>query len=195
MVLIACSVDLNAVGACKVCPSLLLILCVSYNLVEPALPSPPVTKSVDNTPPPAQQTKSVSHIPIYPEATSPADTPASPTGTASTTSQTKQAAIPKEQEDIDAETISKGYGLASGTRNTYAIPGMEEMSAEEYRDELQRSISARQVCVVVVFVMCDVIRFCVMGCNGGGWLRGKCFCMWCKVTGGIVCGMGVSFLK
>ena len=51
-----------------------------------------------------------------------------------------------KQEDIDAETISKGYGLASGTTNTYAIPGMGEMSAEEYRDELQRNISARQVC-------------------------------------------------
>ena len=87
--------------------------------LEPALPPPPVIKSVEtSTPPPtAQQTKSVSHIPITLDATSPA-TPAT-LSSSSTTSQTKQAAIPKEQEDIDAETISKGYGLASGTRNTY----------------------------------------------------------------------------
>ena len=130
-------------------------------LVEPALPPPPVTKSVEtSTPPPtAQQTKSVSHIPITPDATSPAATssPSTPT------SQTKQAAIPKEQEDIDAETISKGYGLASGTRNTYAIPGMEEMSAEEYRDELQRSISARQVCFVVCLFICLFCGDCDVG--------------------------------
>lgn len=121
---------------------------MSYNYLDPALP-PPVTKAVDNTTPPAQQTKSVSHIPITPDATSPATLSSS-----STTSQTKQAAIPKEQEDIDAETISKGYGLASGTRNTYAIPGMEEMSAKEYRDELQRSISARQVCFYCFVCVC-----------------------------------------
>jgi len=125
-------------------------------LVEPALPPPPVKKSVDTSTPPTQQTKSVSHIPITPDAT-----PTSPavSSSPSTTSQTKQeAAIPKEQEDIDAETISKGYGLASGTRNTYAIPGMEEMSAEDYRDELQRSISARQV---------RFVCFVVMGLLGG----------------------------
>jgi len=53
---------------------------------------------------------------------------------------------PKEQEDIDANAIAQGggYGLASGTTNTYAIPGMEEMSAQEYRDKLQETISARQ---------------------------------------------------
>ena len=105
-----------------------------------------MTKSVDTSTPPVQ-TKSVSHIPITPDTTptSPATPPTATTATP--TSQTKQeAAIPKEQEDIDAETISMGYGLASGTTNTYAIPGMEEMSAEEYREELQRSISARQVC-------------------------------------------------
>jgi len=53
---------------------------------------------------------------------------------------------PKEQEDIDADAIAQGggYGLASGTTNTYAIPGMEQMSAQEYRDKLQETISARQ---------------------------------------------------
>ena len=67
--------------------------------------------------------------------------------------------LPKEQEDIDAETISKGYGLASGTRNTYAIPGMDEMSAEEYREELQRSVSARQVCLLFVCCLLFVLGF------------------------------------
>ncbi len=37
------------------------------------------------------------------------------------------------------------FGLARGTTNTYVIPGMEEMSPEEYRDKLQETISARQV--------------------------------------------------
>lgn len=39
---------------------------------------------------------------------------------------------------------SGGMGLAQGTANTYIIPGMDEMSPEEYRDALQKSISARQ---------------------------------------------------
>lgn len=37
-----------------------------------------------------------------------------------------------------------GFGLAKGTRNTYIIPGMDEMSPEEYRAELQRSVLERQ---------------------------------------------------
>eukprot|EP00585_Thalassiosira_rotula_P001804 CAMPEP_0196135282 /NCGR_PEP_ID=MMETSP0910-20130528/3978_1 /TAXON_ID=49265 /ORGANISM="Thalassiosira rotula, Strain GSO102" /LENGTH=218 /DNA_ID=CAMNT_0041395401 /DNA_START=39 /DNA_END=695 /DNA_ORIENTATION=- len=56
-------------------------------------------------------------------------------------------APPKEQEDLEAEAgegAAAGYGLASGTTNTYVIPGMEEMGAEEYRDKLQETISARQ---------------------------------------------------
>lgn len=56
-------------------------------------------------------------------------------------------APPKEQEDLEAEAgegAAAGYGLAAGTTNTYVIPGMEEMGAEEYRDKLQETISARQ---------------------------------------------------
>jgi len=37
-----------------------------------------------------------------------------------------------------------GMGLAAGTRNTYLIPGMDEMSPEEYRAALQQSVSDRQ---------------------------------------------------
>jgi hypothetical protein len=37
-----------------------------------------------------------------------------------------------------------GMGLAKGTTNTWVIPGMDEMSPEEYQKALQDSISARQ---------------------------------------------------
>ena len=37
-----------------------------------------------------------------------------------------------------------GMGLAKGTVNTYVIPGMDEMTGEEYRQALQESVSARQ---------------------------------------------------
>lgn len=37
-----------------------------------------------------------------------------------------------------------GMGLAKGTANTYIIPGMDEMSPEEYRKALQKSVSDRQ---------------------------------------------------
>lgn len=39
---------------------------------------------------------------------------------------------------------SGGMGLAKGTANTYIIPGMEEMSPEEYRAALQKSVIDRQ---------------------------------------------------
>ena len=37
-----------------------------------------------------------------------------------------------------------GLGMAKGTRSTYVIPGMEEMTGEEYRKALQKSVSERQ---------------------------------------------------
>jgi len=49
------------------------------------------------------------------------------------------------QEDGPAYDPSGGQGsLPKGTTNTYIIPGMDEMSPEEYRDALQQSIIARQ---------------------------------------------------
>ncbi len=39
---------------------------------------------------------------------------------------------------------SGGLGLAKGTTNTWVIPGMDEMTGEEYRKALQESVSARQ---------------------------------------------------
>ena len=43
-----------------------------------------------------------------------------------------------------AYTGKGGMGLAQGTTNTYVIPGMDEMSPEEYQKALQESISERQ---------------------------------------------------
>ena len=60
------------------------------------------------------------------------------------------------QEDDDEEIIDTsndegpkwdgkgGLGMAKGTRSTYVIPGMEEMTGEEYRKALQKSVSDRQ---------------------------------------------------
>ncbi|KAL3784428.1 hypothetical protein ACHAW5_006534 [Stephanodiscus triporus] len=45
-------------------------------------------------------------------------------------------------DDDDDDNVR--FGLARGTTNTYIIPGMEEMSPEEYREKLQETISARQ---------------------------------------------------
>jgi hypothetical protein len=53
------------------------------------------------------------------------------------------AAAAKYGDEEDAGNV--GFGLARGTTNTYVIPGMEEMSPEEYRERLQETISARQV--------------------------------------------------
>lgn len=37
-----------------------------------------------------------------------------------------------------------GFGLSRGTRNTYVIPGMDEMSPEEYQKALQQSVIDQQ---------------------------------------------------
>jgi len=38
-----------------------------------------------------------------------------------------------------------GLGLAKGTVNTYVLPGMDEMTGEEYRKALQASVIERQM--------------------------------------------------
>jgi len=100
---------------------------------EEAVPSPVIAAA--STPPPAAQT----------------NRSASPTHSLSTDTNTPLPNVPpKDDED---EEFTEGYGpqdglavggMARGTTNTYALEGMEEMSAEEYRDKLQESISARQ---------------------------------------------------
>ena len=47
-------------------------------------------------------------------------------------------------DDTPAYTGTGGMGLAKGTTNTYIIEGMDEMSGEEYREALQKSVSDRQ---------------------------------------------------
>jgi len=47
----------------------------------------------------------------------------------------------EEGEEYDG---TGGLGLAKGTVNTYVLPGMDEMTGEEYRAALQASVSARQ---------------------------------------------------
>ena len=61
-----------------------------------------------------------------------------------TTSESSGYGITDTSLDEGPAFDGKSYGLAKGTANTYVIPGMEEMSPEEYRSKLQESISARQ---------------------------------------------------
>jgi hypothetical protein len=60
---------------------------------------------------------------------------------------------PPAQEVIKAPAMNEdgpeydgtgGMGLATGTVNTYFIPGMDEMSPDEYQKALQKSVSDRQ---------------------------------------------------
>jgi len=53
--------------------------------------------------------------------------------------------IVNPEAGTEANEDYTNFGLARGTTNTYVIPGMEEMSPEEYRSKLQETISARQV--------------------------------------------------
>lgn len=66
--------------------------------------------------------------PVAPAATVPAPVPAPDHN-------------PEEGEQYDG---TGGLGLAKGTANTYLIPGMDEMTGEEYRKALQASVTARQ---------------------------------------------------
>ena len=80
--------------------------------------------------------------------------PSQPTVTAQPPPPEQTAAVTPQQSGYGATDISNdegpafdgsgGFGLARGTKNTYVIEGMDEMSPEEYRQKLQESISARQ---------------------------------------------------
>ena len=52
--------------------------------------------------------------------------------------------IEHNEEEGSAYDGTGGMGLAKGTTNTYVIPGMDEMTGEEYRKALQESVIARQ---------------------------------------------------
>ena len=56
-----------------------------------------------------------------------------------------EAFQPKEDQDEGpAYTGSGGMGMAKGTRSTYTVEGMEDMSPAEYRLALQKSVIDRQ---------------------------------------------------
>ena len=57
---------------------------------------------------------------------------------------TKPKVIDTSLDESPAYEGVGGMGLAKGTANTYVIPGMDEMSGEEYRAALQKTISDRQ---------------------------------------------------
>mmetsp|Transcript_26610 Transcript_26610/g.31392 ORF Transcript_26610/g.31392 Transcript_26610/m.31392 type:complete len:119 (-) Transcript_26610:44-400(-) len=53
-------------------------------------------------------------------------------------------AVDFTRSEEGGEYVEGGMGLAKDTANTYIIKGMEDMTPEEYRAELQKSVSARQ---------------------------------------------------
>ncbi|KAL7539599.1 hypothetical protein ACHAXR_009426, partial [Thalassiosira sp. AJA248-18] len=87
-------------------------------VAEPSKPTPP-------TPPAAAATPTAATI-----------APPSPPAISNTAKE--------DTENDEPPFDGTGFGLARGTTNTYAIPNMDEMSAEEYRAKLQETISARQ---------------------------------------------------
>ena len=57
---------------------------------------------------------------------------------------TGPAEVPHNSEEGREYDGKGGMGLANGTTNTWVIPGMDEMTGEEYRKALQESVSDRQ---------------------------------------------------
>jgi hypothetical protein len=53
-------------------------------------------------------------------------------------------AVEYNPEEGEAFSGQGGMGQPRGTVNTYVIPGMDEMTAEEYQEKLQASVSGRQ---------------------------------------------------
>ena len=97
----------------------------------------------------------VTSQPAKTTVSSPPEVEAKPTPVA--ISQTPPTPLTQEREitkNVEVKDISDdegpaydgkgGMGLASGTRNTYVIPGMDEMSPEEYRAALQQSVIEAQ---------------------------------------------------
>lgn len=80
-----------------------------------------------------------------------AASPAPPAAVPAPAAPKSQPQVRESEEVIDtsidegpAYDGTGGMGLAKGTANTYIIPGMDEMSPEEYRKALQKSVSDRQ---------------------------------------------------
>lgn len=74
-----------------------------------------------------------------------ADLPAPPDTITSLSDPGDEVEYVETSDEEGAQYDGKGgLGLAKGTRNTYIIPGMDEMSPEEYRKALQESVLNRQ---------------------------------------------------
>jgi hypothetical protein len=82
--------------------------------------------------------------PVRPERT--AEAPAAPPPAAAAPQKPAASSNQPEFNDEDGPEYDGegGMGLSRGTANTYHLEGMDEMSPEEYRDNLQKSVSDRQ---------------------------------------------------
>jgi hypothetical protein len=82
--------------------------------------------------------------PVRPERT--AEAPAPPVAAAAAPVAAPASSNQPEHNDEDGAAYDGegGMGLSRGTSNTYHLEGMDEMSPEEYRDNLQKSVSDRQ---------------------------------------------------
>ena len=86
--------------------------------------------------------------PAFPEGAPPSTSapppPAAAAAPAVASTEPKGKAMDTSLDEGPAYEGTGGMGLARGTANTYVIPGMDEMSPEEYRTALQKTISDRQ---------------------------------------------------
>jgi hypothetical protein len=86
--------------------------------------------------------------PVRPERTAEASTApaAAPAAVAAPAAPVAASSNQPEHNDEDGAAYDGegGMGLSRGTANTYHLEGMDEMSPEEYRDKLQKSVSDRQ---------------------------------------------------
>jgi hypothetical protein len=82
--------------------------------------------------------------PVRPERT--AEAPPAPVAAAAAPQKAAASSNQPEHNDEDGAAYDGegGMGLSRGTANTYHLEGMDEMSPEEYRDKLQKSVSDRQ---------------------------------------------------
>jgi hypothetical protein len=107
-------------------------------------PRPPRTEVAGSTPPQASVSSQA-------PATQAVGTYSAPSPTATPQRRAETVAAAPKVIDIDTPMDEGkeydghgGMGQAADTTNTYIIPGMEEMSPEEYQKELQRSVIERQ---------------------------------------------------
>ena len=87
---------------------------------------------------------------------------ASSTAPSSIPSSEEDAATITNNDNLEANEEYANFGLARGTTNTYVIPGMDEMTPEEYRTKLQENISARQVSRKLLGTCCIILPLDMM---------------------------------